>query len=183
MKKKKAPRPNNIVIVSILIGVVTVSIGIAGIYVPFSRKTRELREETLREREKNVLMGRIRALDKHIAVYNKRVPDPERGISWLLSEVSNMAAAEHIEISYMKPGVPEDKGLYTRLYIVMDTLSSYGQLGRFIARVESHEKFFRIEDLTIKRCDSKEGFDRQTSKFKPFDVTAHIVISTATFKE
>ena len=84
---------------------------------------------------------------------------------------------------FRSPGAPEDRGLYTKLYVIMDMVSSYQQLGKFIARVESSEKFLRVEAINIKRLDMKDGFDAAKGRFKRFDVKTHIVISTIVLKE
>ncbi|MBU1006301.1 MAG: type 4a pilus biogenesis protein PilO [Candidatus Omnitrophica bacterium] len=173
---------NRLVILSgIMIGV-TLFIGVAFIYVPFLNRTKSLREEILLEREKNILVGRIRGLGKHLKVYKKQIPRG-RGVSWLISEVSDMASKENIEVSVIKPGIPEDKGLYTKLHVILTTFCTYDQLGKFVSRIESSDNFLKIEGINIKRLDSDEGFDVKGSKFKPFDVKSNIVISTIILKD
>ncbi|MFH1853981.1 MAG: type 4a pilus biogenesis protein PilO [Candidatus Omnitrophota bacterium] len=183
MKKSVKPQPNKIIIISALMIIATLFIGFAFIFMPFMKKSKALRSEILDARDKTVLIGRINAFDKHLKAYEKRMPTEGRGVSWLLSEVLDMAAKEQIEVSSIKPGTPEDRDLYVKLYVVMDTISTYDQLGRFISRVESHKKFLRIEQITVKRCDIDKDFDKNTSKFNPFDVKANIVINTVVFKD
>ena len=89
-----------------------------------------------------------------------------------------MASKESIEVSSIKPGPPENLGLYTRFYVILDTVSTYHDLGRFLSRVESHEKFMRVENINIKRLSLEEGFEEDKAHFKPFDVKGHIVINT-----
>ncbi|MBU0759992.1 MAG: type 4a pilus biogenesis protein PilO [Candidatus Omnitrophica bacterium] len=183
MEKKPALKVNKIIVLSAAIGVVTIIIAMAFVIIPFINKDKMLKSEIMSGREKNVLIGKIRALGRHLKVYEKRIPEPGRGVSWLLGEVSDMAAKERIEVNSTKPGAPEDRGLYVKLYVVMDTVSTYSQLGRFISKVESYEKFLRVEQITVKRLDLDKDFDRNTSKFKPFDVKANIMISAVIFKE
>lgn len=183
MKKNVKTQPNKIIILSIAIATVTFVIGTVFIYAPFINRNKALRSEILIERRKNILIGKIRAFGKHLKVYDKKIPEEGRGVSWLLSEVSDMAGKENIEVTSIKPGVPEDRGLYTKLYIVMDVTSTYNQFGMFISKVESCEKFLRVEQLTIKRRDMDKDFNKDTSKFKSFDIKASIVISTVIFKE
>jgi Tfp pilus assembly protein PilO len=180
--KKEKKTVNKFVIVSIVIIVSILLIGAIFIYKPFNDETKSLRAEILKERDKNILIGKIRAISKHLKVYDKRIPEQE-GVSWLLGEVSSMASKEHIEIPYIKPGNPEDYGLYTKLFVVVDIASTYNQLGRFVAMIESSEKFLKIESLNIKRMDLDEKFEKGSTKFKAFDIKGNIVISTVVSKE
>lgn len=183
MKKTALKKPNKTVISSAIIIIVTLLVGALFIYRPFLSKKTSLRASILYERDRNVLAGRIRALGKHLKVYEKRIPEQGRGVSWLLGKVSEMATEEDIEISSIKPGAPEDRDLCTKLYVVLDTVSTYDNLGRFISSIESDKKFLRVESIDIKRLDLDEGFDKETSSFKSFDAKAHIVITTVVFKE
>ena len=65
---------------------VEVAISVMFIYVPFAEKNKSLRSDILTERDKNVLIGKIKALGKHLKVYDQRIPE-YGGVSWLLGEV------------------------------------------------------------------------------------------------
>ncbi len=182
MKKREKKKPNKSIIVSAIVVLVTLAVGAFLIFVPFLNNRKSLRANILNERDRNALLGTVRALDKHLKVYEDRVPDG-RGISWLLNEVSNMAAKEKIEVSSIKPGSPEDRGPYTKLYVTLDTISDYHQLGKFIASVESSGKFLRVEDIKVKRLDLGEDFKEEESDFSAFDASASIIISTFVLKE
>lgn len=183
MKTKKIDyKTNKLLIVNIIIIALALVIGIVFIYMPFANKNKTVRTDILKERNKNVLIGKIKAISKHLKIYDKRVPE-RVGVSWLLGEVSGLASKENIEMSSIKPGNPEDYGLYAKLFVTVETSSSYNQLGRFIARVESSEKFLKIESINIKRMDLDEKFEKDPGKFKAFDVKANIVISTIISKE
>jgi Tfp pilus assembly protein PilO len=184
MKNKSSEKKtgNKIVIASAAIVLIVAMIGVMFIYVPFAEKNKSLRADILRERDKNVLIGKIKAFGKHLKVYDKRIPE-SGGVSWLLGEVSNLASKEKIEISSIQPGNPEDYTLYAKLFVIVDVSSSFDQLGKFIAMVESSEKILKIESVSMKRMDLDENFNKGSGKFKAFDVRANIVISTVTPKE
>lgn len=182
MKKDEKKRPSRLVIISILIVLITFAIGTLLIYIPFTEKNKSLRAQILEERNRNLLIGEIRAIGKHLKIYEKRLPEG-RGVSWLLGEISEMASDKQIEISSIKPGAPEDRGLYTKLYVVMDTISTYHQLGSFLSKVESSKKFLKVESINIKRLDSDASVAFDTERFKFFDVKATIIISAFVFKE
>lgn len=182
MKKGYKKKPNKIIVFSAAIIAATFIIGTLFIYMPFSNRKIMLRSGILRERDRNLLIGKIRALSRHLKVYKKMIPEG-RDVSWLLSTASDMATNEQIEISSIKPLTPEDRGLYTKLCVTLDTVSTYDQLGRFISRIESYEKFLRIERIDIKRLDLDKEIDKDETRFKPFDVKATVVISTIVLKE
>lgn len=178
MKKINVKKPNKIVISSTITIIIVLVVSLAFIYKPFLNKCKTLRSSILQERDRNLLIGKIRALGRHLKVYEKRIPQKGRGVSWLLSQISEMAAEESIEIISIKPGMPEGHRLYTKVYVILDTASTYHQLGRFVSRVESAEKFFRVESINIKRLDIDKDFSKETARLKPFDVKANIVINT-----
>lgn len=183
MKKQAVSKTfNKIHIITAVIVAVSFIIGILFIYKPFIEKNRALRAEILQQREKNVLIGKIRGFNKHIQVYEKRI-EKNTNISFFISIISDMASKENVDVSAIKPGVSEIHNKYTKIYLIVDTDSVYANLGRFISKVESFEKFFKIESINIKRIDSVSGYDRETSKFRPFDVKANIVISTIILAE
>jgi len=182
MKKGVKKLQNKLVVVSVVIVIALLTTGSLFIYVPFSEKIKSLKAEILKERDKNLLIGKIRAVGRHLKVYEKRVPE-DASVSWLLGTVSDFASKERIEISSIKPGSPEDYGLYTKLYVIMDIASTYSQLGRFISSIESSGKFLRVEKIDIKRMDTAEKFEKSSGKYKAFDVGTNMVISTVVLKE
>jgi hypothetical protein len=182
MKKTERKAPNKIIILSVAIGIIALMTGLVFIYKPFTDRTTSLRSEILRERDKNILIGKIRVLGKHMKFYDKRIPK-DASVSWLIGELSELASKEHVELSSMTPGSPEDYEFYAKLYVIMDTISTYHELGRFLSRVESSDKFLRVENIYIKRLDTDELFGKTTTKFKMFDVKANIIVSTVMQKE
>lgn len=184
MKTKKTEKKslNKMVVINVVILAFVLVTGTVFIYNPFMHKNKSFRADILIERDKNLLIGKIKALNKYLKVYDKRIPEGA-GVSWLLGEISNMASKEHIEVSSIKPDNPEDYGLYTKLFVIVDMATTYSQLGRFIAGIESSEKFLKVESADIKRMDLDENFEKGSDKFKAFDVKANIVISTIVSKE
>jgi Pilus assembly protein, PilO. len=179
MKTKKTEKKtwNKLIIINAVIVALVLVIGIMFIYKPFTDKNKSTRADILIERDKNILIGKIKALSKYLKVYDKSVPKDE-GVSWLLGKVSGMASEERVEVPSIKPGNPEDYGLYTKLFVIVDVACTYNQLGRFIADIELSEKFLKIESINIKRMDLDDKFEKDSGKFKAFDVKANIIIST-----
>ena len=140
MKNIDVKKINKIVILHVAVVIIAFAVGFLFIYRPFLNKNRALRAQILQERERNILVGKIRALGKHLKVYEDMLPE-QKNVSWLLATVSDMASKENIKVSSVKPGELEDRGLYNKLYVVLDVISAYHQLGKFISRIESSEKF------------------------------------------
>ena len=181
MKKIEVKKINKVVILHAIVIIVTFAIGFLFIYRPFLNKNKTLRVQILQERERNILVGKIRALGKHLKVYEDMLPE-QKNVSWLLARISDMASKENIEITSIKPGDLEDRGLHTKLYVALDTISTYHQLGKFISRIESSEKFLRVELIEIKRLDLDENFDKNATELRSFDVKSRIIISTIVLK-
>lgn len=181
--KKGAKKPQDKLIIATAVIIIAVVItGVVFIFMPFSEKTRSLKADILKERDKNVLIGKIRALGKHLKVYEKRIAQ-DGTVSWLVGDLADIASKEKIELSSIMPGSPEDYGLYAKLYVTMNIASTYNQLGRFISKVESSEKFLRVEKIEIKRMDMTEAFEKGSGKYKAFDVRTNVIISTFIPKE
>jgi Tfp pilus assembly protein PilO len=179
IKTKKIEKKtwNKLIIVNAVMVALVLFIGIVFIYAPFANKNNSMRADILRERDKNVLIGKIKALSKYLKIYDKSIPEDE-GVSWLLGEVSHMASKESVDVPSIKPGNPEAYGLYTKLFVIVDVACSYNQLGRFIADIELSEKFMKIESINIKRMDLDDKLEKDSGKLKAFDIKANIVIST-----
>ena len=182
-KKPVIKKLSKLTILTASVSIITIAIGWIFIYMPFANSNKSLRSEILYERDKNVLIGKIRAIDKHLKIYMKRVPKKERGVSWLISEVSEMASREDIEMTSITPSMPQEIENYTKFYVVIDIVCTYFQLGTFISYVESSEKFMKIEEVYIKRLDMDKGFNKESSKYDSFDLNGHLVISMLTIKE
>jgi len=183
MKKKDAQKNINVLaIVGVVIFIITSTIAIVSIYRPYLNRHKMLRTQILEERDRNILLGKIRALSKYVKAYSDKLPRG-KGVSWLVSEVSDMATKEKIEVLSIKPESPEDNTLYLRLSVVMDFACNYHQLGRFLSRLESSPQFLKVESLNIKRLDTEEGFKEEGSRFKSFDIKGQTRISTFVLKE
>ena len=134
------------------------------------------------EKKKNLLISEIKVFDKYIDTYLKRL-SRDRGVSWLLSVVGDLAKQEKVKITSIKPGSSKVKKEYSKLYITLETVSKYYQLGKFISRIESSEKFLKIESLELKRIDSSRTLSDDVKGLDPFDVTAHIIITTTVWRD
>lgn len=173
---------NKIILLNVSVVIVTLFIGWVFIYMPFSNKHSFLKDEILLEEARNVLIAKVNILNKHLAFYKSKIPEGKDDI-WLLREVSDMLTQEGVELISIKPGSLDDNILYIKLYVTLDTVSTYNQLARFISRVESSEFFLKVENINMKRLDLDEDFDKYKDAFKGFDIKASLVVSTIVLKE
>jgi len=182
MKINKKEIPNDIAILTAAIILLVSFIGSVFIYMPFRGSAKKVESGISIERNRNVLIAKTRVLREHLNAYLERMPKSSES-SWLLEEVSNIASKERIEVSSIKAGSPEKIGHYTKLYVLLEVYSTYHQLGKFLSKIESQEKFFKVETLNMKRLDFDENFERLAKKYKAFDVKANIIIATLVLKE
>jgi len=169
--------PKSILTAAAAIVVCTIFIGLVFIYIPFENKAKEFKSKISVEKDKNDIIARINTTGKRLEFYSKSLPEA-KDTSWLLKEISRISSEEGIETSSIESGDLKEKDLYSKLNVTLNVYASYHQLGVFLSRVESEEKFFRIESLNMKRLDLDSNFENLTERFKPFDVKANIVIST-----
>ena len=169
--------PKSILTAAAAIVVCTIFIGSVFIYITFKNNAKEFKSKILVEKDKNAIIARINLVEKRLAFYTKRTPEA-KDTSWLLKEISRISSEEGIEISSIESGDLKERDLYFKLNVILNVYASYHQLGVFLSRVESEEKFFRVESLNMKRLDLDSDFENLTERFKPFDVKANIVIST-----
>ena len=155
---------------------------ILSVYLPFKRQSLSFRSDILAERENNILLGHISVIHKYLDVYKKQIPDIS-GVSAFMGDISEMARKENVEIISIKPGAPEITELYTKFYVTLDIKSPYKQLGSFVSRIESSDKFFMVEGMKAKRLDMERDVKDKSDSFKAFDVTASLVLSAYSFKE
>ena len=64
IKKIENEKLNKIVIINVVIAALVLTVGITFIYKPFSDKSKSMRVDILKERDKNLLIGKIKALSK-----------------------------------------------------------------------------------------------------------------------
>jgi len=176
---KKAHR--SVIIIAAAIIVFAIFIGAVFIYTPFKNATKELESKISVEKNKNALIGKINILGRNLEGYRKKIAEKEDP-SWLSKEISRIVSEEGIEVSSVEPGVVEKRDLYTKLDVTLDVYATYHQLGAFLSRIESEDRFFRVGSLNMKRLDLDEDFENLAERFKPFDVKANIVVTTVVLR-
>lgn len=73
-------------------------------------------------------------------------PDP----GWLLQEVGRLTKDAQLEVSSITPHPPSAVGEgVTLLSASLQFTTTYHQLGHFIARLEGHERFLRVDELQM----------------------------------
>ncbi|MFH1783203.1 MAG: type 4a pilus biogenesis protein PilO [Candidatus Omnitrophota bacterium] len=178
----KIQKSNNIVLITVGMVILTLAVGVLIVYFPFLAKYKTISNKIMDERNRNLLIAEIGVTEKYLDFYERRLSG-DKGITWLLKEVSGLAATESIKIVNIKPLDSEKKKDYTRLSLKLETISTYYQLGKLVSSIESSEKFLVIDKIDIKRLDSMEMYGDMEEKHKPFDIYSDIIISTVAWRE
>lgn len=88
-----------------------------------------------------------------IGKYEKTLP-VEEGIPSLLESLSEMAEHSNMSIVGIVPVEPKDLSPQSRVYkeipIMISARSGFHELGRFVASLESSDRFIKIADIRIK---------------------------------
>lgn len=169
---------NKIFFISGSIIFIVIFIGTVFIYKPFILKKEGLKNKIQEETKRNLYLAQIKLIKEHVDLYEKRLPE-RKSVSWLLEEVSRIASESALELISIKPEGPEERGNFTKLPIRIEAHSTYHELGKFLSQLESSKKFFKIEDLQLKRVEEEGGKDTA----KSFKIRANILMSSIILKE
>lgn len=113
----------------------------------------------LKNAEKEI--GKVERYKKDIAAYDEKVSRYEKmlpvkqEIPSLLDKLSDMARGSGVKIVGIAPEIPkgpaEGKNLvYQAIPILIKAKSGYHELGEFMAKLESSDRFMKVADIIIK---------------------------------
>lgn len=122
------------------------------IYQPQVRKIKMLEDQIVGEKEKNKLADEINELGNKINSYRQKISTPG-DISLVINEVFKIAKDMKIEIVSLQPQQTEEETLYVRLPLKVVIEAGYHELGRFLSRIESSEKFIKVDNLQISTAE------------------------------
>lgn len=95
-------------------------------------------------------------LKKHAELLEKKLPG-QNEISGLLEDFSRIAESSGVKILRIKPldalneqNNTNKKGVYVGLPILIEARAGYHQCGLFVDKLETMDKFIKIEDIDIK---------------------------------
>jgi Tfp pilus assembly protein PilO len=127
----------------------------------FSMRNREYKAIKARVKSAEALIkneARIRRqheeLKKQAGIFENRLPMHDE-ISGLLEDFSRIAESSGVKILRIKPlDSPDDQDqagrVYTAFIILIEASAGYHQCGLFINKLETMEKFIKVEDIDIK---------------------------------
>lgn len=69
--------------------------------------------------------------------------------TWLLQEVGKLAEEAGIQVASMTPRPPQPRGEATFLSVLLQFTASFHELGQFLNRIESHERFIRVDRVEV----------------------------------
>jgi len=102
-------------------------------------------EEARREQElRKTLASSLKTLQQkrqHLA--------PKAEPEWLLQEVGRLAKEVGIEVVSLSPQASRKSGELSAFSVSLQCRASYHQLGRFLSRIEHHNPFIRVDELSV----------------------------------
>jgi len=97
---------------------------------------------------KEQLIDAIGELKGSIDYYAMRIPS-EKGMSWLLIELSKIARATGVKYSTITPLPIQKVDAYLKIPIKIEIQSSYHNLGRYLNMIETSKRFISVDNITI----------------------------------
>ena len=134
-----------------------------------------LRQTKDMEVKKNTIVGSIGELEKRVKLYKEFVnkKDPLS----LIKTFNRIARESGVNITSLKPDRQQEFPMYTKYpYIVMINASSFGQLGKFISKLESSPDIYFIDTAEIRSTGPVAPGSGKES------MTMNLVASTIIFK-
>lgn len=107
-----------------------------------------------------------------LGYYEKRLPG-EKELPALLQFLSDSAKELDVRIIEIEPGEPDKTAqspIYYQVPISLRAECGYHQLGRFLNRLESADRFMKISDIKI-----KANPDRVDSHFVQLDIVTYVL--------
>jgi len=143
----------NLLISTAVILLLSAFIGANFIYEPKVRQLKNLERILAEEKELGSLLDEIATAEKRIGNYETRLMEKGKEEAELLDRVRDIANEAAVPVISITPSGQRQGGRKGNepQFISVRILfgGSYHQLGRFIARVESSEKFMRIESIRL----------------------------------
>jgi Tfp pilus assembly protein PilO len=96
-------------------------------------------------------------IQTHVAAIKSYDPflSPSEEVSWAIEDITGIALDSGLSITSMSPADPQ-KGVYlNKLLLKVEADCGYHEMGRFVSRLESHSKFLKMNQLSLKR--GKQG--------------------------
>ena len=149
------PNRKKLLLISVVIIFIALRVA-SSIFRSQAARSQKLKARVAEERDKNRALAGIGKVEKEIASYQPRIV-PERNDEWLRRSVTDMAGQSRVEIVSISPQAPDDKGVYVRLPLRLEVECEYHQLGDFISKMESSEKFIKVDALNRGVIGTKEG--------------------------
>jgi Tfp pilus assembly protein PilO len=118
-----------------------------------------------------VLEKQIQEMGDKLAYYERRLPN-EKEVPKLLVELRRAVEEEDVQLEALKAGDPENRGTYTTVPFDVEIVAGYHELGKFINRLESGERFLAVDNLSVEADRRQKDAHRRT---------ANLVVSTFWF--
>lgn len=147
---------------------VYVGVFASGIYIGWSFMLKpalddlhRLRARIASESQKTEILRSISGAQDNIRRQEALLSDAEE-VTWLIETVNRIAEDAGVQILSVMPQDAETAGAYQRLPLQIEARSGYHEMGRFLSRVESHEKLVKVLDLRLENPNDARAGDTQS---------------------
>jgi len=114
------------------------------------------------EMKKNEILKEISKDEKEFAVYRDFIN--KKDVSSIIDTVREIAKESSVEITYIKPLPEVVESLYIRYPFDVSVISnSYHDIGKFIAKLESHPDIFSVVSISMSPQQQIDGDERLTA--------------------
>ncbi len=106
------------------------------------------------EQRKTEIHTRIMKIQLEMQKYKDRIP-VGRDIPWIVSEITSVARRANLDIHIIEPQPIKKRRFHAILPITLRVTGSYHQLGRFVSKLESSEKFIKVDEMKLQSLGSR----------------------------
>ena len=181
LKKEFVRIPQKVLLSAAAVGILLVSLGIAGQIVKNAKqRIAKLTEQAEYEKNRNSLLEEIQRLQETYARYKKRFP-PTAESRWLMNQMSQLAGVQGLTLVSMQPEMLSLSQKWKGSAIKIIFKCGYHSLGAFVEAIENSPIFLRIHELSLDKISTER--DKEDSQLKSAQGRVEMVIHTFLVEE
>ena len=132
----------------VLVTVLMVVAGYAGIYLPLNGETTEATQELAGERQRLELAREVEQLRAQHQRFRGRLPeksDPNEWVQYVLAGTRGLP----VKLTTLDAAPPRDVGPYRAVVLKIELEGAFADLNAFLGWLETNERLFRVDAVTI----------------------------------
>lgn len=104
------------------------------------------------------VVGEIDSIQKNLEAFSSQLPEEKR-IYDFLKDIDNLAKKNNIHLKSIRPGVLENKAIYSKVSVTISGTSEFKDFYRFLFQLENIPRITKVEHLHINKPQGGEGCD------------------------